>query len=195
MVRNFSDPRRLSVFWLEELTIKGLWPLEELDFELTNREDKVSILRKVDGLGDVVINLASFRDVLAEADRYSLTWLREGKSYQLLSFNLNKELWSLGQPENLPASKSSSAPIDVPPVKASVYWIEIGRSKAKQLQQLLTSQIQAEGLARVVSISYDKALSEFVIVRLSDQKYEPVLKEMCSSVEQRLHRKINLINR
>lgn len=182
-------------FWLEELTIKGLWPLEELDFDLTNGEDKVSILRKVDGLGDVVINLASFRDVLAEADRYSLTWLREGKGYQLLSFNFNKELWSLDQPENLPASKSSSTPIGVPPVKTAVYWIEIGRSKAKQLQQLLTSQIQAEGLAGVVSISYDKSLSEFVIVRLSDQKYEPVLKEMCSSVEKRLYRKINLINR
>ncbi len=182
-------------FWLEELTIKGLWPLEEASFELTNGEDKISILRKADGLGNVVINLASFRDVLAETDRYSLAWLREGKDCQLLSFNLDKEHWSLDQPENSPPVKSLSPPIDDPPAKALVYWIEIGRSKAKQLQQLMTSQIQAEGLAGVVSISYDRSLPEFVIVRLGDQKYEPILKSMCLSFEERLRQKINLIPR
>jgi len=189
-------------FWLEELTIKGLWPLEESVFELMNGQDSIRISKKANSSGSTLVSLASFRDAIPEAERYSLLWIRNCKSQQLMSFNCDEETWvintndaSINLPlldEKIPKNNESK---EDHPIKASVYWIELGKRNIKQFQQLISSQIQEEGLREMISVSYDRSILEFVIVRVGNQNYEPVLKTMCSSIEQKLHRKITLIRR
>ncbi|MDV2996632.1 MAG: hypothetical protein N4J56_006286 [Chroococcidiopsis sp. SAG 2025] len=68
-----------SEFWLEELTLRDLWVLEEVRFLLTNGQEEYCFFRQANLSGILSFNLAALRDVLPESDWYSLSYQRQGE--------------------------------------------------------------------------------------------------------------------
>ncbi|NJM99087.1 MAG: hypothetical protein HC800_19820 [Phormidesmis sp. RL_2_1] len=62
----------VSNFWLRDLTMQALWPLEEIRFVLTNRIEEHAFTRQADSQGSLALNLAPLHDILPEADQYAL---------------------------------------------------------------------------------------------------------------------------
>lgn len=71
-------------FWLEEITLKGLWALEEIQFLITNEEISKTYQRQASNFGAVNISLAAWRDVLPESNLYTLSYQRRGEGLQRL---------------------------------------------------------------------------------------------------------------
>lgn len=188
-------------FWLEELTIKGLWPLEELSFEITNGQDKIQISKNASGSGSVLISLASFRDTIPESNQYSLNWFLKDRVHQVMSLNSIGEKWAItnGFQEDAPWKKTEyiegERSSNNSGSKPSVYWVQWEKRKIRHLQELLSYEIQKEGVREFISLSYDKQLPDYVQIRIEAQRYEPILKTICSSIEQKLHNKIRLVSR
>lgn len=75
-------PKRISSiseFWLEELKLINLWPLEEVTFLLSNGREDDRFMRQADTSGKVSLNLAALRDLLPESDEYYLSYQRLGQ--------------------------------------------------------------------------------------------------------------------
>lgn len=68
-----------SEFWLAELTLQKLWPLEEVRFCLTNGQQERGFVKQANTCGFLPFNLAVLRDVLPESDCYSLSCQRQGE--------------------------------------------------------------------------------------------------------------------
>lgn len=62
----------VSNFWLRDLTMRSLWPLEEIRFVLTNSRDEHLFTRQADPQGSLPLNLASLHDILPESEQYAL---------------------------------------------------------------------------------------------------------------------------
>jgi len=71
-------------FWLEEITLRGLWALEEIKILLTNGKETQSYRQQASPSGVLAINLAAWRDVLPESDWYALSYQRQGEDLQRL---------------------------------------------------------------------------------------------------------------
>ncbi len=71
-------------FWLEELTLRDLWTLEEVKFLLSNGQENYSFVKQADISGTLLLNLAALRDVLPESDWYSLSYQRSGEEIRSL---------------------------------------------------------------------------------------------------------------
>ncbi|MGP1383492.1 MAG: hypothetical protein ACTS2F_08010 [Thainema sp.] len=77
-----ETPRQISSsskFWLEELTLQNLWPLEEVSFLLSNGQENYNFVRQANISGVLPLNLAALRDVLSESDWYCLSYQRLGE--------------------------------------------------------------------------------------------------------------------
>ncbi len=190
-----------EAFWLEELTIKGLWPLEELTFELTNGCEKISVPKQADRSGSAWISLAPLRDAIPDAEQYALIWLHNEDRSHLISLNFSGEQWEI-VPENTPDGASQTTTTD--PTKEcvssietepSVYWIQLDRRKIRRFQQLITNEIQKDGMAASIAVSYDRSLPEYIQIRLENQHYKPVLDDICSAIGKQLHEEIMPIRR
>ncbi len=75
-------PRQISSsgeFWLEELTLQNLWPLEEVGFFLSNEREAYKLVRQANVSGSLFLDLAVLRDVLPESSWYSLSYQRLGE--------------------------------------------------------------------------------------------------------------------
>ncbi|UIE36688.1 hypothetical protein [Leptodesmis sichuanensis] len=75
-------PRQISSsgeFWLEELALQNLWPLEEVGFFLSNKREVYKFIRQANVSGILSLNLAALRDVLSESDWYGLSYQRAGE--------------------------------------------------------------------------------------------------------------------
>jgi len=75
-------PRRISSvseFWLEELALRNLWPLEEVRFLLSNGQENYNFVRQANVPGTLSLNLAALRDVLSESDWYGLSYQLSGE--------------------------------------------------------------------------------------------------------------------
>jgi hypothetical protein len=74
-------PRQISSsgeFWLEELTLRNLWTLEEVSFLLSNGQESYKFVRQANISGILFLNLAVLRDVLPESSWYGLSYQRSG---------------------------------------------------------------------------------------------------------------------
>ena len=77
-----ETPRQISSsgeFWLEELALRNLWPLEEVGFLLSNGQENYNFVRQANPSGVLSLNLAVLRDVLSESDWYRLSYQRLGE--------------------------------------------------------------------------------------------------------------------
>lgn len=75
-------PRQISSsgeFWLEELALRNLWPLEEVEFFLSNGQEDYKFVRQANVSGILSLNLAALRDVLSESDWYGLSYQGSGE--------------------------------------------------------------------------------------------------------------------
>lgn len=71
-------------FWLEDITLKGLWALEEIQFFIRNEEISKIYQRQASNFGAMNISLAAWRDVLPESNLYALSYQRRGEVIQEL---------------------------------------------------------------------------------------------------------------
>ncbi len=71
-------------FWLEDITLKGLWALEEIQFLINNEEISKTYQKQASNFGSVNISLATWRDVLPESNLYALSYQRRGGVLQRL---------------------------------------------------------------------------------------------------------------
>jgi hypothetical protein len=71
-------------FWLEDITLKGLWALEEIQFLISNEEISKTYQRQASNFGSLNISLAAWRDVLPESNLYALSYQRRGEVLQRL---------------------------------------------------------------------------------------------------------------
>lgn len=86
-------------FWLKELELKNLWPLEEVEFNLSNgrESEDYEFVRQADASGILFLSLAALRDVLPDSDWYSLSYQRSGENrYRLIEIATEeiKHIWS-----------------------------------------------------------------------------------------------------
>ncbi len=77
----FTDTNK---FWAEEITIEGLWPLEEVTFLLSDGRETVPYPGQADRSGNLTVSLAALYDLLSESDWYSLDYQRLGEEQQRL---------------------------------------------------------------------------------------------------------------
>ncbi len=75
-----------SDFWMEQITIQGLWSFEPSIFVLSGSEEnqKYNYSAQADQTGCLNLSLMSLREVLPDCDRYSLEWVRLGNSQKLI---------------------------------------------------------------------------------------------------------------
>jgi hypothetical protein len=73
-----------TAFWLEEITLRGLWALEDVKLLLTNGQETQSYIRQANSTGCVTLCLASLRDALPESEWYALSYQRQGEEPQQL---------------------------------------------------------------------------------------------------------------
>ena len=73
-------------FWMEEITIQGLWTFESVTFILSgNQENQAfSYALQADQTGCLNLSLMSLRESLPDSDRYYLDWVRFGNSQRLI---------------------------------------------------------------------------------------------------------------
>lgn len=180
-------------FWLEELTLKGLWPLETATFELTNGQETHRIVRVANHSGTLSLALAAFRDALPETDRYALQWLDCSQRRGLISWNFleTEEISDCPQPDKDSQSILKIEPLPKP--SGATYWIELNKRKVKKFLQLLEKEIKQESISEFVSVSADSTLKEYVQIRLEDQSYKPILDDICSRIGQQLNQSVQLI--
>jgi len=74
----------LAEFWLSELTLRGLWSLEEMTLLLSNGEQTQRYQKQASPSGTLPLNLAAWRDTLSESNRYALSYQRQGEAPQRL---------------------------------------------------------------------------------------------------------------
>ena len=74
----------LTDFWLSELTLRGLWVMEEVTLLLTDGAITQRYRQQVTSAGVLTISLAAWRDVLPESNEYALSYQRQGEAPQRL---------------------------------------------------------------------------------------------------------------
>ncbi|MBD1916253.1 MULTISPECIES: hypothetical protein [Cyanophyceae] len=179
-------------FWLEELTLKGLWPLETATFELTNGQETHRIARSASHSGAALLALAALRDVLPETDRYALHRLDYSQRQSLISWNFPETEAASDPPQPgdsppIPKTKPSPEPL------GATYWIQLDKRKVKRFLQLIDKDIKQESISEFVSFSVDPSLKEYVQVRLEDQSYKPILDDICIKIGRQLNQSVQLI--
>ncbi|KYC41678.1 chromosome partitioning protein ParA [Scytonema hofmannii PCC 7110] len=71
-------------FWAEVIQIEELWPLEEVIFFLSNKNEKISYQLQADTLGILAIHVSVLHDLLPPSDWYALDYQRLGYEPQRL---------------------------------------------------------------------------------------------------------------
>ncbi|MDG2992006.1 hypothetical protein L3556_13855 [Candidatus Synechococcus calcipolaris G9] len=85
-------------FWLSELTLHGLWALEEIMLLLTGDAITRRYRQQATISGVLTITLAAWRDVLPESNGYALSYQRQGEAPQrlleMVSGGLISQTWA-----------------------------------------------------------------------------------------------------
>ncbi|WP_190505499.1 hypothetical protein [Leptolyngbya sp. FACHB-321] len=85
-------------FWLSELTLRGLWAMEEVTLLLTNGAITQRYWQQATIAGALTIHLAAWRDVLPESNGYALSYQRQGEVPQrlleMVSGSLVSQTWA-----------------------------------------------------------------------------------------------------
>lgn len=126
-----------SAFWLSELMLKHLWPLESVRFLLTNGTETHTFDHQANSSGTLLLNLATLHDVLPDADQYSLHYYDKnnnkvcllkvsaesqvvcGLSAQFIQLSglptakYTLSLWNLLRPDEAPLTLPISIPADM----------------------------------------------------------------------------------
>jgi hypothetical protein len=180
-------------FWLEELTLKGLWPLETAAFELTNSQETYRMVRSANHLGTLSLAIAAFRDTLPEANRYALRWLDYGQKRSLIAWNFPELEVASDRPQPVKDSQAPSKTEPSPQSLGATYWLELDKRKVKKFVQLLEQAIKRESISEFVSVSADPELKDYVQIKLEDQSYKPILDDICAKIGQQLNQSVQLI--
>jgi len=201
-----------SEFWLEELTLRDLWTLEEVTFLLTNGQEKHSFVRQANSSGTLSFNLATLRDILPESDRYSLSYQCQGDERHSL-LEMSAEEWvrhswvpeAIDQPQDdlqddnsnkegplrdkdNKSNKEKEPQRDHPPAsKSFIYRVNVTDiSKHKVFCKLFEPELKKAKLEERVVLIKDKLLKDLIRVELHSLDDMPSLKDAIKQLEHRL---------
>jgi hypothetical protein len=199
-------------FWLEELTLRDLWTLEEVTFLLTNGQEKHSFVRQANSSGTLSFNLATLRDVLPESDRYSLSYRCQGEERHSL-LEMSAEEWvrhtwvpgAIDQPQDdlqddnsnkeepqrdkdNNSNKEEEPQRDHSPAsKSFIYRVNVTDiSKHKAFCKLFEPELKKASLEKRVVLIKDKLLRDLIRVELCSLDDMPSLKAAIKQLEHRL---------
>jgi hypothetical protein len=182
-------------FWLSELTLRGLWTLEEVTLLLTNGEATQRYRQQASPSGTLTINLAVWRDVLPDSNRYALIYQRQGEDIQHL-VSIGFEQVASPTPPQQPLPVSPSPVPSLPPKSQSkpqpqlVYQLEL-QNNTRTMRQAFNKNFAAElkkaRLERSIRTIRDEILRDLIRVELSSQEYASVLQEICQRIADKLH--------
>ena len=197
-------------FWLKELKLKNLWPLEEVLFTLESQEEKHSFTRHANSFGLLSISLAAFRDELSESDRYSLVYQRQGEDHQgLLNVSCEESIDNLEagnlvieQKALLPkpsADKLSSdeKPSSVEPVlQQMTYSLDI-KNNTREIRKAFctrfSNQLKKSGLTQHnIELIKDPILKDLILIKIGSQQDFTVLEDTANDVASTLYTSISL---
>jgi hypothetical protein len=191
-----TKPIRCSTaadFWLEELTFKGLWPLETASFELTNGQETYRIIQSANHSGALSLALAPFRDALPEADRYALQQIIDSRCQNLIAWNFPKIEGDGSHPKVVKVVPTVPKTQHLPEPLGVTYCTQLDKRKVKQFLQLLEKETEQESISGIVSFWADPLLQDYIQISLEDQSYKPILDDICSKIGRQLNQPVQLI--
>lgn len=191
----------LTEFWLSELTLRGLWALEEITLLLTDGAITQRYRQQATTAGALTINLAAWRDVLPESSGYALSYQRQGEDPQRLV-----EIGSEESVSHVPSQqKSQDSPLQVTPLTAMhppsaspsqlVYQLELQnntRNMRKAFNEKFSAELKKASLERAIRTIKDRTLPDLIRVELSHQDDLSVLQEICQRIADKFHTSITL---
>lgn len=204
----FSMPIQVSStqdFWLKELKLKNLWPLEEVIFTLESQKEKHSFTRHANPFGLMSISLASFRDELPESDRYSLVYQRQGEDHQSLLdvsreesieniVTEQKALLPKPSADKLPSHKKRSSVESAP--QQMTYSLNI-KNNTREIRKAFctrfSNQLKKSGLAQhSIELIKDPILKDLILIRIGSQQDFIILEDTANNVASTLYTSISL---
>jgi hypothetical protein len=188
-------------FWLCEITLRGLWPLEEVTLLLTNGEVTQRYRQQSSASGTLPINLAAWRDALPDSSQYALIYQHQGGDIQHLVSMGFEQVVKPAPPQQaplvVPSLVSSPSPPKSQPKLTSqlIYQLELQnntRAMRQAFSKSFTAELKKERLERSIRTIKDEILRDLIRVELSSQEDESVLREICQRIGGKLHMVINL---
>ncbi len=192
-------------FWLKELKLKNLWPLEEVNFSLESQPEKHSFTRHANSFGLLSISLASFRDELPESDRYSLVYQRQGEDHQsLLDVSCEESIENLvteqktllpkPSADKLPSDKKQSNVESAP--QQMTYSLNI-KNNTREIRKAFctrfSNQLKKSGLTQHnIELIKDPILKDLILIRIGSQQDFTILEDTANNVASTLYTSISL---
>jgi hypothetical protein len=189
----------LTDFWLSELTLRGLWALEEVTLLLTDGTITQRYRQQATIAGALTINLATWRDVLLESNEYALSYQRQGEEPQrLLEIGSGESVSKILLQQEAQAMPSAVHPQPItppPPPSQLIYQVELQtntRTMRRAFNERFSAELRKAHLERSIRTVKDEGLPDFIRVELSHQDYLSVLQEICQRIAGRIHISITL---
>ena len=189
----------LTDFWLNELTLRGLWAMEEVTLLLTGGAITQQYRHQATIVGVLTITLAAWRDVLPESSGYALSYQRQGEAPQrLLEIGLGESVSHrpLQQEAQAMPSAVPSQPIPPPPPPSQlIYQVELQtntRTMRRAFNERFSAELRKAHLERSIRTIKDERLPDFIRVELEHQDHLSVLQEICQRIAGRIHISITL---
>jgi hypothetical protein len=196
----------IQEFWLEVLTIKGLWPLETARFVLTNGNEMIHFSKTATTSGHLDIDLAPLRDALSNSPAYALDWLQTAQTRRLIVCDdghlLPPEPWLI------PNAKSQDSPPDLSrhifvegddseqsEPQPITYWIQLNSRKSTQFKTLFERELKKRKLGSYISLYVDKSVKDIGQIILQSENYKSELEAIITTLNNQLRIEISLIEK
>ncbi|WP_205879140.1 hypothetical protein [Leptolyngbya sp. BC1307] len=193
-------------FWLEELKLKNLWPLEEVIFTLESQKEKHSFTRHANSFGLLSISLASFRDDLPESGRYGLSYQRQGEDHQsLLDVSCEESMDNIVTEQRYLLPKASADELSSDKKRTSVesepqqitYSLNI-KNNTREIRKAFctrfSNQLKKTGLTQHnIELIKDPILKDLILIKIGSQQDFTILEDTANDVASTLYTSISLI--
>jgi len=189
----------LTDFWLSELTLRGLWAMEEVTLLLTDSAITQRYRQQATIAGVLTIHLATWRDVLPESNGYALSYQRQGEAAQkMLEIGSEESVSHIPLQQEAQASPSQVTPQPItppPPPSQLIYQIELQtntRTMRRAFNERFSAELRKAHLEQSIRTIRDEILRDLILVELSSQDYLSVLQEIRQRIADKIHISITL---
>ncbi len=198
--RPIHPPERISSsleFWLTELALRNLWPLEEVKFLLSNGQAEHSFVRQASMSGVLSLNLAALRDVLPESDEYYFSYQRSGEECCVLIERSTRELGTDIREQQQQVTHAPDPPTPSLPIpRQLIYSLKIKNDTLvirKAFVKKFSDRLKKANLGQSIQLIRDPILRELLRVQIEDQECLLTLRTILTDLESTLHTSIELI--